>query len=130
MSNRDIDYINSFYQQYINSRDPLKSITKKQCQRPLVEDGVGTKMETCNICSKKDCVYPIRSIHLCPRCMKGGYWTRRMVKFERNGTCSICGVKYEGAGVYVDTAQACIKCLWVRLGKKRGALRTDAGKLV
>jgi hypothetical protein len=130
MSNRDVERINAFYKQYINTRDPLQSVCKKQHARPLVADGVGTKIDICNICSKKDCVYPIRSIHLCPNCMKHGHWTRSMVKFIRDGTCAICGQQFSGAGAYIDSAQACIKCLWTKLGKKNCGLRTDAGRLV
>jgi hypothetical protein len=129
LSNAEIERLNAYYQRWLNTNDPLKSVTKKQHGKPLVEDGVGTTEGTCNICSKKDCIYPISGIHLCPNCMKGGDWSYGMIKVEKQGKCAICGCTYE-VGVYVGHANACIKCLWSRLGHKHGGLRTDGGRLV
>jgi hypothetical protein len=125
----DIESLNRHFQQYLNNHDPLKSVTKKQHNKPLVSDGVGTTEGVCNICSKKDCIYPVAGIHLCPKCMKGGDWSYGMIKVEKNGTCAICNCKYT-VGVYIAHANVCIRCLWSRLGKKRCGLRTDAGRLV
>lgn len=131
MSGADIEYWNNFYRKYLYRPDPLKSVySTSQSRKALVADGVGTKEGTCNFCARKDCIYPVSSVYLCPRCMKGGHWEYGAVKIVKSGKCAICGLEFEGAGVFVQSSHSCIRCLWVKLGKKRGALRTDGGRLV
>ena len=130
MSGAEIEAMNRHFRQWLQREDPLKSVEKKQHNKALVADGVGTTEGTCSFCSKKDCIYPVSGLHICPKCMKGGDWSYRQIQLVKSGKCDICGCNFEGAGAYIAHANACIRCLWVKLGHKHGALRTDGGRLV
>ncbi len=100
----------------------------------------------CNLCGRHDLVFPVKTLHVCPSCLKVGNWEgiagydfrggrktlvlSRGAFAERSGICTVCKKPYNRGGLYVPNAMACFKCLWAKLGGKSGALRTDSGHLV
>jgi len=110
----------------------LKTVDKNKA---LVFDGTGKYIKTCNLCGRKDLVFPTSSLYLCPNCVRKGdipySWIKSgRAKVIKSGYCDLCGVHFVGAGLYVSNAMACFKCLWTRLGRHSGALRPEGRRLV
>jgi hypothetical protein len=101
----------------------------KDQNRALVFDGVGKYIKVCNFCGRKDIVFPVSSINLCPNCLKKGSWDKGQVQIFASGYCDMCGVYAVGAIAHVKTGMACFKCLWYSLGHQRHALRPDGTRI-
>jgi len=109
----------------------LKGIWKpEKKQRPLAYDGTLSHYGVCNFCGRTDILAPIASKHLCPKCLGKGVWDSSQIQIEKSGYCDMCGIHYVGAGVYVENALGCFRCIWIGFGKRHGALRPDGYRLI
>lgn len=109
----------------------IKGIWKpRKGQMVLAGDGTLAYYGVCNFCGRTEILAPVASKHLCPRCLGKGVWDSSEVKLERSGYCDLCGIHYIGAGVYVEKALACFRCLWLKLGRQHKALRPEGSRLV
>jgi len=111
----------------------LKTVEDKR--KALVFDGTGKYIQTCNLCGRKDLVFPIHGIFLCPDCVRKGdipfsFLREGKAVVVKSGYCDICGVHFIGAGLYLRTGMACFKCLWTKLGRMKCALRPEGRHLV
>jgi hypothetical protein len=98
---------------------------EKDRKRALVFDGVGKYFATCNFCGRRDIVFPVHSLNLCPNCLKRGRWRMEDIEIWGSGICDVCGVLALGAIAHIRTAMACYRCLWYSLGRQRHALRPE-----
>lgn len=85
----------------------------------------------CNFCYKHDEVFRTSSLWLCPDCMKGGYWPReKVLAWPIGGVCDLCNRQVIGYIAHITQADACWRCLWVKLGRKNHALRVGGEHFV
>ncbi len=113
---------------------------QKILRKPLFE-----RDTVCNICGHSDLVFPVKAITVCPSCLRKGDWhqyagydfrggkktlvVRQGTFAVRTGTCSVCRQPFVTGGLHINSAMACFKCLWGKLGGQNRRLKTDSGKL-
>lgn len=56
-------------------------LEKYSAKKPLVYDGTGRYIDTCNFCGKVDIIFPTNTLHLCPKCLGKGDWRIKADKY-------------------------------------------------